>query len=187
MVVVATLAHRVTTERSSSCLPTQKPRKPMSEKVYVRDPEDDLLTDGDSVLYPRDNDTLTLLRTMAGSVMNTLGLGFSEAVYQAALETEMRMNNVTYVHEPILPIFYKGFQVGVLKPDLLVNHTFIVELKAVGPAYVRGKDQLRRYLVAAESLAPANTPNLTPAKPSYTGVLINFCQNPVTFQVVRAA
>jgi len=150
------------------------------EKVYVRDPDDELLTDGDDVPQPP---TLTLLRTMAESVMNTLGLGFSEAVYQAALETEMRLNNVTYVHEPILPIFYKGFQVGVLKPDLLVNHTFIVELKAVGPAYARGKDQLRRYVVAAESLggAPANR------NCKYTGVLINFCQNPVTFQVVRAA
>lgn len=157
------------------------------EKVYVRDPEDELLTDGDDTQAS----TLTLLRTMAQSVMNTLGLGFSEAVYQAALETEMRMNNVTYVHEPILPIFYKGFQVGVLKPDLLVNHTFIVELKAVGPAYARGKDQLRRYLVAAESLGGGgggNTANApTPPTKRYTGVLINFCQNPVTFQVVRAA
>lgn len=161
--------------------------KTAPEKVYVRDPDDELLTDGDDT-QPRNNgNTLTLLRTMAQSVMNTLGLGFSEAVYQAALETEMRMNNVTYVHEPILPIFYKGFQVGVLKPDLLVNHTFIVELKAVGPAYARGKDQLRRYLVAAESLATATNPNSSPATPSYTGVLINFCQNPVTFQVVRAA
>ena len=153
------------------------------KKVYVRDPEDDLLT----VELPVDN-TLTQLRTMAGTVMNTLGLGFSEAVYQSALETEMRLTpGITYVHEPTLPIFYKGFQVGCLKPDLLVNHTYIVELKAVGPAYAKGKEQLRRYVVAAESLCSlaGKTPT-TPTNPTkYTGVLINFCQNPVTFQVVR--
>ena len=43
-------------------------------------------------------------------VHNELGNGFLEAVYQEALEQELKLQEIPYEREKLLPIMYKGKQ-----------------------------------------------------------------------------
>jgi GxxExxY protein len=64
-------------------------------------------------------------------VYNSLGSGYNEVVYHRALEVAFRLNGINYQSEVVVPVTYKGFYVGHSRIDLLLNNSFIVELKAV--------------------------------------------------------
>ena len=63
-------------------------------------------------------------------VWRSLGPGFNECVYHRALETDFRINNITYNSEVIVPFTYLDNIVGHGRIDLLVQKKLIVELKA---------------------------------------------------------
>ena len=64
-------------------------------------------------------------------VHRTLGPGFLESVYQAALEIEMRKQEIEFDRQVRVPIVYCGVEVGEHRLDLLVEERIVVELKAV--------------------------------------------------------
>lgn len=115
------------------------------------------------------NELIQKIKDAAASVMNELGVGFSESVYHSALETEFRERNMHYEHEPIINVLYKNSVVGFLRPDLVLNKKIIVELKAFGTKS-NGFFQLKRYLKCSDIYN--------------VGILINFCMKPVTIQVL---
>ena len=41
------------------------------------------------------------------TVSNHLGCGFLESVYQEALEIEFNQQNINFIREKILPVYYK--------------------------------------------------------------------------------
>lgn len=90
---------------------------------------------------------LEIFKQILHSIDCELGFGYSEAVYQNAIELELRMRGVHYVSQPILPVYYKGVQVGTHRPDLIVAESLIVELKT-SPTHIRDRDteQLQRYV-----------------------------------------
>lgn len=53
-----------------------------------------------------------------------------EGVYQKALAMELKEKNLIVEREKQLPVYHLGEKVGVYTPDLLVNSTIIIELKA---------------------------------------------------------
>lgn len=53
-----------------------------------------------------------------------------ETVYQRALAAELKNGGLTIEREKQLPVYYLGKKVGVYTPDLLVNESIIIELKA---------------------------------------------------------
>jgi GxxExxY protein len=82
-------------------------------------------------------------------VYNTLGYGFSEKVYQNALEIELRNRGFQVAPQAPIEVYYEGHLVGQYFADLLVNDLVILELKAVGSIASEHGTQLINYLKAS--------------------------------------
>lgn len=67
----------------------------------------------------------------AMKVHNTLGNGFQEVIYQRCLAIELERNNIEFLREQELPIFYEGIHVGTRRADFIVAGEVMVELKAI--------------------------------------------------------
>ena len=67
----------------------------------------------------------------AMKVHSTLGNGFQEVIYQRALAIEMKNQNLAFVRELEIPIYYQDIEVGRRRVDFLVDDKILVELKAV--------------------------------------------------------
>lgn len=107
------------------------------------------------------------IKKIAEEVFNTLGSGYSEEVYEKAMEVGLRLAKIPYENQRVLPIFYKNFAVGSSKPDLIVKdkeggEKIVLELKATtSKTGLKEEVQLQKYLL-----------NLKMKK----GVIINFLQ-----------
>jgi GxxExxY protein len=67
-------------------------------------------------------------------IYNELGSGFAEVIYQKALFYELIESNYRVESEKIIPIFYKGYNVGNGRIDLYISSRdlrLIIELKAI--------------------------------------------------------
>ena len=53
----------------------------------------------------------------AMEVYNVLGSGFLEAVYQAAIEKELKLRGILFERKVKLPVSYKGELIGEIKPQ----------------------------------------------------------------------
>ena len=86
----------------------------------------------------------------AMEVHRTLGCGFLEPVYQAALEVELGNRGVPFEREVQLPIFYKTTSLGLTyRPDFVCYGDVLVELKALERLTKREEAQTINYLVAS--------------------------------------
>lgn len=67
----------------------------------------------------------------AMKVHNTLGNGFQEVIYQRCLAIELEKNNIEFMREQELPIYYEDIHVGTRRADFIVAGEVMVELKAI--------------------------------------------------------
>ena len=65
----------------------------------------------------------------AFTVLNTLGVGFLEKVYENALAHELRKRGLAVAQQRGITITYDGTAVGEYFVDLLVEETLLIELK----------------------------------------------------------
>jgi GxxExxY protein len=65
----------------------------------------------------------------AFKVLNTLGVGFLEHVYENALVHELIQMGILAEPQQSVEVYYDGIVVGEFFPDILVNKTVIVEVK----------------------------------------------------------
>ena len=83
----------------------------------------------------------------AMDVHNTLGPGFTEYVYQDAMERELIMRNIPYEREKRMAVVYKG---ATLAHDFIADFVcygnIIVELKAVKELCNEHRAQVINYL-----------------------------------------
>ncbi|NJL77407.1 MAG: GxxExxY protein [Saprospiraceae bacterium] len=86
----------------------------------------------------------------AFDVMNTLGSGFLEKVYENALVIELRGKGLHVEQQFPIAVDYKGIRVGDFVADLFVEQQVIVELKAVVNLAPIHEVQLVNYLVATK-------------------------------------
>ena len=102
---------------------------------------------------------------MAIAIYDELGSGFDESVYQKAFEVSLRLAGLKYENLKIVPIYYKGFNIGEGKLDILVydgDDRLVMELKAIGSSLSPKEEcQVRKYMELLEL---------------DTGLLINFPQ-----------
>jgi GxxExxY protein len=82
-------------------------------------------------------------------VNRKLGVGFLEAVYQEALEIELRRKNIPFISQKELEILYNGIPLkNKYIADLVCYEKIIIELKAVSSINNQHKAQLMNYMAA---------------------------------------
>ena len=87
---------------------------------------------------------------IASEVYETLGSGFSEDVYDRAMQVGLRLAGIRYESQKVIPLTYLDHAVGEGYPDLLVylnKEKVVVELKAVASELGACEEQqLRNYM-----------------------------------------
>ncbi len=98
---------------------------------------------------PNDPDTYAIIGA-AFEVHKELGHGFLEAVYQQALEMELRDRGIPAEPQRALEIKYKGRVLGTpYRTDFLCFDSVIVEIKALEALTSRDGAQVLHYLKAS--------------------------------------
>ncbi|RKY05186.1 MAG: GxxExxY protein [Planctomycetota bacterium] len=98
----------------------------------------------------------------AMEVHRELGPGFLEAVYQEAMEIELRERKMPFISQPRVKLHYKQFSMDKYYiPDFICFDTYVVEIKAESNMTVVDEAQIINVLKASRL---------------QTGLLINFEQ-----------
>ncbi|MDR3538766.1 MAG: GxxExxY protein [Acetobacteraceae bacterium] len=84
----------------------------------------------------------------AMTVLNSLGAGFLEKVYENALAHELRKVGLSVSQQHGVVVTYDGVVVGAYAVDLLVEDKVLVELKAVRALDAIHRAQCLNYLKA---------------------------------------
>ena len=74
---------------------------------------------------------IVVLINISSDIFNSLGPGYNEVIYHKAFEVALRLQRIDYQSEVVVPVFYKGNNIGHGRIDLLINNQLIIELKAV--------------------------------------------------------
>ena len=82
----------------------------------------------------------------AMEVHKTLGPGFLESVYEAALAYELQRLGLAFERQQALPVHYKGMIIGEYRADFVVEGSVIIELKAQRVLGSVDEAQLINYL-----------------------------------------
>jgi GxxExxY protein len=86
----------------------------------------------------------------AMTVHRTLGHGFSEPVYQEAMQRELQCLGIPHTREQQLPIYYRGVALETYyKADFVCYDSVIVELKALSKLTSTEESQVINYLKAS--------------------------------------
>jgi GxxExxY protein len=87
---------------------------------------------------------------IAQEVYQSLGSGFSEDVYDRAMQVGLRLEGIEYESQKVVELKYREHYVGEGYPDLLVHlgkQKVVVELKAVSSELGECEEnQLRNYM-----------------------------------------
>lgn len=85
----------------------------------------------------------------AMEVHRIIGCGFTEPIYQEALEEEFKLRGIPYQREKVLHVTYKGKTLSKdFRPDFICYDSIIVELKAVDDFVDEHYSQVYNYLKA---------------------------------------
>ena len=115
------------------------------------------------------------VKKCAKEVYKELGAGWSEKVYQQALEVALRERGIDYEDQRVLPISFKGHVVGEGIPDLVVwlnkgkkRMAIVIDLKWEPYVKEDHRWQIKKYI---QELKKQVRPN---EKVFDTGFVINF-------------
>jgi GxxExxY protein len=114
-------------------------------------------------------DIIEKIKELSNNIWLLLGPGYTETIYHKALETELRIHNILYESERILPIIYKGFVIGNVRPDIVIVDQLVIELKSVLKLTEDAKLQLMSYCTILQ----------------IPGILINFPSRPGELEILE--
>lgn len=96
------------------------------------------------------NHNTETIAEIAREVYENLGSGFSEDVYDRAMQVGLRLAGIKYESQKVVELQYRHHYVGEGYPDLLVHaegQRVVVELKAVSSELSECEEkQLRNYM-----------------------------------------
>ncbi len=82
----------------------------------------------------------------AMEVLNTIGCGFHEKIYENALVVEFGIQEIASVQQPEYPVVYKTVSVGTYIPDLICFDALVVDAKTIEKITDREIGQMINYL-----------------------------------------
>lgn len=94
-----------------------------------------------------------LTRSIIGAfytVHNTLGFGFLEHIYAAALEIELRRRGHEVAREYTAIVYYDGIEIGHQRLDMVVDDAVVIENKARERLHDNFAQQLDSYLACTK-------------------------------------
>lgn len=112
--------------------------------------------------YKHKDLTSSIIQTFY-DVYNELVYGFLEKVYQNAMFYELKARNLFVEAQKQVKVFYKNIEIGEYYPDLIINDSVIIELKAAETLCEKHENQLINYLKATNK---------------EVGLLLNFGKKP---------
>ena len=82
----------------------------------------------------------------AFDVLNEIGHGFHEKVYENALVVEFKLRRIPYEQQKRFPIIYKGVLVAEFVPDLIMFGSVIVDTKVIEKITDHERGRMNNYL-----------------------------------------
>ena len=82
----------------------------------------------------------------AMAVLNELGHGFHEKPHENALIVEFRLKGIPFNQQPSYEMLYKGHNVGLFIPDLIVFGSVVVDTKVIDRITDLERGQMLNYL-----------------------------------------
>ena len=67
----------------------------------------------------------------AMEVLNEIGHGFHEKIYENALVVEFGLRRIPVIQQPDFPVIYKSVNVGIYVPDLICFDLVVVDAKTI--------------------------------------------------------
>jgi GxxExxY protein len=93
---------------------------------------------------------LNKIKRIAKDVYKTLGSGFSEGVYDKAMQVGLQLAGIKHESQKVVELKYKDLYVGEGYPDIIVHlgkDKIVIEMKAVqGEVGLPEEQQLRNYM-----------------------------------------
>jgi len=83
-------------------------------------------------------------------VLNTLGNGFFEKIYENGLTAEFDLKKIPYTQQSRFNVSYKGKTLGEYIPDLVVFNKMIVEITTIDKITHQERGQVLNYLRVTE-------------------------------------
>jgi GxxExxY protein len=82
----------------------------------------------------------------AMEVLNTVGHGFHEKIYENGLMVEFKLQSIPALQQPEFPITYKAVELGKYIPDLICFEQIIVDTKTIEKISDHEVGQILNYL-----------------------------------------
>lgn len=82
----------------------------------------------------------------AFEVLNTIGHGLHEKIYENALVVEFGLQNIAVHQQPPFPVVYKSVEVGTYVPDLICFDAVVVDAKTIEKISDHELGQMLNYL-----------------------------------------
>lgn len=95
--------------------------------------------------YPCKEETHAIIGC-AFEVLNELGDGLNEKVYENALTVEFRKREIAFDQQRRFEVLYKGERVGEFIPDLIVFGQIVVDAKCIDCITGHERGQMLNYL-----------------------------------------
>ena len=86
------------------------------------------------------------IEALALEVHSELGSGYTERIYQNAMEVLLRERNISYESERIIPVMFKGHVIGNCRADIIIEKKIVVEMKAIKNLTESATLQIQKYL-----------------------------------------
>jgi GxxExxY protein len=82
----------------------------------------------------------------AFDVLNELGNGLNEKIYENSLVVLLRMHRIEFSQQRRFPVVFRGVEVGLFVPDLIVFGSVIVDAKVIERISDHERGQMLNYL-----------------------------------------
>lgn len=89
------------------------------------------------------------IEKLSNEVMDILGPGYNEVVYEKALAHEFRINGIPYKRQTNIEITYKGYYLKDVLSDIIVDNNLLLELKKLKEI---GKNHIKQAKIYMFSL-----------------------------------
>ena len=86
------------------------------------------------------------VKNAAKLVVEALGAGLTERIYQNSIEVYLRKINTPFTSEQEIPVKFMNENVGNVRADLVINGNLVVELKATNNVSSNHTTQCRMYM-----------------------------------------